>query len=117
MSSTVTSGAVIESLDAASLSKHAVIVYDHPNDTSTAIDGHDANHSLGDSSKDGPTPGYRPPLTQLDTDFCAAVLFCKQFLEMERTQGSRSQESKPLLSRISGTLPSFDFYSVSDSYW
>jgi hypothetical protein len=141
MSSTLTSGAASESLDITSLSKHAVIVddhrddtstakdrqdtshslgdrpatEDHPDDISTASDRHDANHSLGDPSKDGSTLGYRPPLTLEDTDFCATVLFCKQFLEMERTQGSRNQESKPLLSRISGTLPSFDFYSVSDA--
>ncbi|KAI1776471.1 hypothetical protein F4818DRAFT_440838 [Hypoxylon cercidicola] len=102
MSSTLTSGAVIQSLDAVSLSKHAVIVDDHRDNTSTAKDGQDANHSPGDRpltedhpndisttsdgrdtdyslrdpSKDGSTPGYRPPLTQEDTDFCAAVLFC-----------------------------------------
>jgi hypothetical protein len=81
---------------------------------SPASDGHDADHSLGDPLKDRSTPGYRPPLTQEDTDFCAAVLFCKQFLEMERTQGSHNQESKPLSSRISGKLP-FDFYLVSDT--
>lgn len=167
MSSTLTSGAVSESLDATSLSTHAIIVgdhrdntstakdgqhasqslgdrpatgghrddtsiakdgqdarqssgdrpatEDHPNDISTASNGHDANHSSGEPSKDGSTPGYRPPLIQEDTDFCAAVLFCKQFLEMEKTQGSRNQESKPLLSRISGALPSFNFYSVSDT--
>lgn len=154
MSSTLTSGAVIQSLDAVSLSKHAVIVddhrdntstakdgqdashspgdgpatedhpddtstakerqdashspgdrpltEDHPNDISTTSDGRDTDHSLRDPSKDGSAPGYRSPLTQEDTDFCAAVLFCKQFLEMGRTQGSRSQESNPLLGRISG---------------
>jgi hypothetical protein len=47
MSSTLTSGAVIESLDANSLSKHA-IVNDHRDNTSTAKDGQDASHTLGD---------------------------------------------------------------------
>ncbi|KAE8442135.1 hypothetical protein EG329_003786 [Mollisiaceae sp. DMI_Dod_QoI] len=74
---------------------------DHPDDISTVSDGHDAN-AVGDPPKEGSTPGYRHPLTQEDTDFCAAVLFCKQFLEMERTQGNRNQESKPLFSRVSG---------------
>jgi hypothetical protein len=63
---------------------------DHPNDISTVSDRHDTNHSLGDPSKDGSTQGYRPTLTQEDTDFYAAVLFCKQYLETERTQGSHS---------------------------
>ena len=81
---------------------------DYSNDIS-ASDEHDANYSLGDPSTDESTLGYRPHLTQEDTNFYAAILLCKQPLEMERIQGSCNQESKPLSSRISGTLPSLTF--------
>jgi hypothetical protein len=55
------------------------VTEDYTNEISTVITGRDANHSLGDPSKDGSTLGYRPPSTQ-DTDFCAAVLFYKKIL-------------------------------------
>jgi hypothetical protein len=111
MSSTLTSRAVSESLDITSLLTHVIIIDDHrdntstvkdrqdaiyslgdrpatedyPNDISTTSTGHDTNHSLGEPTKDRSTPGYRPSLTQEDVDFYAAVLFCKQFLEIEKT--------------------------------
>jgi len=50
---------------------------DHPNDSSTTSGGRDADHSLQDPLKDGSALGYRPPLTQEDTDFCVAILFYK----------------------------------------
>jgi len=46
MSSILTSGTAIESLDETSLLKHALIIDDYPDDTSTAKDRQDASHSL-----------------------------------------------------------------------
>jgi hypothetical protein len=48
ISSTLTSGAVIESLDTTSLSKHAIIIDNHRDNTSTAKNGQDASYSPGD---------------------------------------------------------------------
>ena len=86
---------------------------DRPNDISTTSNRHNSNHSLRDPSKDGSALGCRPPLTQEDTDFCAAVLFYEQFFKIERTQHSRNQESNPLFGRVSGTFPSFDFWFLT----
>jgi hypothetical protein len=56
MFSTLMSGAVIESLEATNLSKHTLIVSDHPHNDSTAKDGQDASHSL----RDGPATEDHP---------------------------------------------------------
>jgi hypothetical protein len=57
MSSTLTSGAVSESLNATSLSAHAIVIDDHRDNTSTAKDGQDALHSLGDGPATEDHPG------------------------------------------------------------
>jgi hypothetical protein len=92
--STLTSVVEMEPLETTSLPKPISAMDDSPNDSPAAKDGQDSGHSLGDSSKDEPTPedhfteishtsNTQPTLTQKDTDFLSGVLFLKHVLEWQ----------------------------------